>query len=116
MYLYEVDGSRLIPILIGIFEAATLDRSLKGVSLPRPLTHDAFAASIRLLGGEVQDVIIDRLENRVYYTSAAIRYQGGLLLLDLRPSDALVLALLFDCPVFIADRVLDQIDRQGNIK
>jgi hypothetical protein len=116
IYLKEVDRSRLVPVLIGIFEATMLDRTLKGLSTPRPLTHDAFAASIRLLGGEVQDVIIDRLENHVYYASARIRNQGGLLPLDVRPSDAFVLALLFDCPIFIADPVLDQIDRQGNIK
>jgi hypothetical protein len=51
VYLHEVDGDRVFPLLIGIFEATSLDRRLKGYDSPRPLTHDAWADSIRLLGG-----------------------------------------------------------------
>jgi hypothetical protein len=109
IYLHEVDGSRRFPILIGIFEATSLDRNLKRYPSPRPLTYDAFAASIRLLGGELQDVIIDRLENHCYYANARIRNRDALALLDLRPSDAFNLAVLCDCPIFVADRVLAQI-------
>jgi hypothetical protein len=116
VYLQEVDGDRRFPLLIGIFEATSLDRMLKEYESPRPLTHDAFAASIRLLGGEVQDVVVDRLEDRIYFASARIRHQGRLLLLDIRPSDALALAVLSDRPIFIGDGVLDQIDFQGDNK
>ena len=116
IYLHTLDERHLVPITTGIFEATALDRILKGYPSPRPLTHDTFAASIRLLGGEVQDVVIQRLEDRIYYVNARIRAQGNLLLLDLQPSDALVLAVLFDCPIVVADEVLSQTDRQGNIK
>jgi uncharacterized protein len=114
VYLREVDGARWTPILTGIFEATTLDRNLKGYTSPRPLTHDAMAAAIRLLGGEVQDVVINRLENHTYYADIRIRKQDDLLLLDVRPSDAFVLAILFDRPIFFTHQVLDQVDRQAS--
>jgi bifunctional DNase/RNase len=116
VYLQEVDGTRFFPMLTGIFEATSLDRRFKGYDSPWPLTHDALAAGIRLLGGEVQDVLIDRLENHNYFASARIRHQGRLLLLDMRPSDAFTLAVLSDCPIFIGEGVLDQIDFEGKNK
>jgi uncharacterized protein len=116
VYLHEVGGRRFFPLLIGIFEATSLHRRLRGDMSPRPLTHDAWADTIRLLGAEIQAVVIERLENRIYFTTALIRHEGRMLDLDLRPSDAFILAILFDCPILIADEVLDQIDVGGNIK
>jgi len=116
VHLREADGSRRIPILIGIFEAMSLARRLKGESYPRPLTHDAIAAAIRLLGGEVQDVVIDRLERHCYFANVRIWVQGDLRLLDVRPSDGFILAILFGCPIFFTDQVLDKIDQKGSIE
>jgi uncharacterized protein len=115
VFLCEVDGTRRFPMLIGIFEATSLDRCLKRFPSPRPLTHDALAASIRLLGGEVQDVIIDRFENGCYAANARIRQRENLLLLDIRPSDGFNLAVLCNCPIFVADRVLSQLAQQDGI-
>jgi len=109
VYLYEVGGTRVFPLLVGIFEATSLDRNLKGYPSPRPLTHDAFAAAIRLMGGELQRVVIHRFETHIHYAEAGIRANGRLLQLDIRPSDAFTLAVIFDCPIFVADRVLEQI-------
>jgi hypothetical protein len=114
VYLREVDGPRRVPVLTGFFEATSLERTLKGTPSPWPLTHDSMAAAIRLLGGEVQDVLVDRFEKRTYYSTVRIRRGGDLLPLDVRPSDAFVLALLFDCPIFFTDQVLEQWDQQGN--
>jgi uncharacterized protein len=116
VYLHEVDGKRLFPLLIGIFEATSLHRRLRGDVSPRPLTHDAWADTIRLFGAHLEAVAVQRLANSVYFTTARIRHQGRLLDLDLRPSDAFILALLFECPIFVAEEVLDQIDAGGNIK
>jgi uncharacterized protein len=116
VYLYAVDGSRLAPMTMGIFEATSLARKLNGYPTPRPLTHDAFADCIQLLGGELQDIVIHRLDHHIYYANARIVQQNELVLLDLRPSDAYILAVHCGCPIFIADQVLDQIDQQGNVK
>jgi bifunctional DNase/RNase len=113
VYLRAADGPRRVPILIGVFEATSLDRTLKRYESPRPLTHDAMAAAIRLLGGEVKDVVVHRLENQVYYSNVHILRQGDMLSLDVRPSDGFVLAILFDRPIFFTDEVLEQVDRQA---
>src|SRR5688500_14587404 len=54
--LREVDGERSFPIVIGIFEATSIDRRVRGISSPRPLTHDLIAGVIDQLGGDFQDV------------------------------------------------------------
>lgn len=113
IYLREADGSRRIPVLLGYFEATAIDRTLKGLEAPRPLTHDAMAAAIRLLGGEVQDVVVNHLESGTYHSNVRIRKHTELLTLDVRPSDGFVLALLFGRPIFFTNEVLEQVDRQG---
>ena len=57
IYLREVDGDRQFPILIGIFEATSIDRRVKDYEPPRPLTHDLLVNSIEILGGELDSVV-----------------------------------------------------------
>lgn len=117
IYLVEVEGTRVVPIITGFFEATALDRKLRGYRSPRPLTHDAFADSIRLLGGEPQHILVHSLKQQHgskqpwYYSEAVIRASGRLVELDLRPSDAFNLALALDCPIFFAEQVLAQIQQ-----
>src|SRR5262249_56408913 len=59
--LKEVDGDRSFPIVIGIFEATSIDRRVKGIANPRPLTHDLVASAVESLGGELQDVFVNDL-------------------------------------------------------
>jgi bifunctional DNase/RNase len=113
VFLREAGGQRTVPILVGIFEATSLDRRIKGVTSPRPSTYDAMATIIRTFGGEVQDVIIDKFEDHTYYAKVRMRHGNDLLVVDIRPSDAFVLAIDFDCPVFFVDKVLDQWTEKG---
>src|SRR5713226_1041131 len=64
--LREVEGDRSFPIVIGIFEATSIDRRVKGMPSPRPLTHDLVAAVIDQMGGELQDVYINELKEHTY--------------------------------------------------
>ena len=57
IYLREVDGPRMFPILIGIFEATSIDRCVKGIAKPRPLTHDLVVNAVHNLGGEFESVV-----------------------------------------------------------
>jgi bifunctional DNase/RNase len=109
VYLREVGGTRFFPILIGIFEATCLDRNLKGFQPPRPLTHDALADAIDALGGEVQDILISRVENYCYFTDLRIRHNGELVLVDMRPSDAFILAVIENKPIFVSNELLAKI-------
>src|SRR5436305_9301789 len=56
--LKEVDGERSFSIMIGIFEATSIDRRVKKMNSPRPLTHDLVASVVESLGGELRDIYI----------------------------------------------------------
>jgi bifunctional DNase/RNase len=114
VFLSEVDGTRQFSIVIGTFEATSLDRKLKSYRSPRPQTHNAFADCIRLLGGDLQYVLVHHLEGQTYYTDGLIRANGRLLVLDMRPSDAFNLALEFGRPIFFAEQVLERIAQSSD--
>lgn len=110
IFLREVEGEREFPILIGLFEATSIDRCVQGEEPPRPLTHDLLKSTIEALGGELQDVIIHKLEEHTYFASIRIRRDGELIEVDSRPSDAVALAVHYDphLPIYVADEVLDE--------
>src|ERR1700690_2666694 len=85
--LREVDGERSFPIVIGIFEATSIDRRVKGIPSPRPLTHDLITAIVEQLGGEIQDIVISDLEDHTYFARLRVRKEGELVEVDCRPSD-----------------------------
>jgi len=104
--LQEVGGLARLPLVAGIYEATSLDRKLRGVPSPRPLTHDVIVQSITALGGVVQDVLFNDLRDFTYYAKVRIQHRSGLVELDVRPSDALNVAVIAGVPVFIAERIL----------
>lgn len=110
VFLREVDGERSFPILIGIFEATSIDRRVQGHIPPRPLTHDLLKNVIHEMGGELQDVVITNLVEHTYYAVLRIRLNGELVEVDSRPSDAIALAAHFDphLPIYVDDEVIDQ--------
>ena len=110
IFLREVEGGRSFPILIGLFEATSIDRRVKGEIPPRPLTHDLIKSSIEALGGELQDVVIHTLEDHTYFASLRVSRDGELVEIDARPSDAVALAVHFTphLPIYVASEVLDQ--------
>ena len=114
IYLKEVDGDKTFPILIGIFEATSIDRRVKNYQSPRPLTHDLLVRCVEQMGGEVQDVIINELRDHTYYARLRIRFEGDLIDVDARPSDAIALALRARCQIRVAEKVIAQAARDGN--
>ena len=110
IYLREVDGDRQFPIVIGIFEATSIDRRVKGIQTPRPLTHDLIVSIIEHLGGELDSVVISELREGTYYAELRVRREGELIPIDSRPSDAIAVAVTCDppLPIFVAEDVLDE--------
>lgn len=115
VFLKEADGSRQFPIVIGVFEAASIDRYVKGLTTKRPMTHDLVRSTIEAMGGTIQDIYIHRLESNTYYASIRIRRGEELIEIDSRPSDAIAVALAGTPPVeiFIEESVLDQAIRSS---
>jgi hypothetical protein len=116
IYLKEIDGERTFPILIGIFEATSIDRRVKGFTTPRPLTHDLVVNVVENLGGELQDVMISELKEHTYYARLRVRREGELIEIDARPSDAIAIAVTCDppLPIYVSEDVLnDVLGEQG---
>ncbi len=107
--LREVEGERSFPIVIGIFEATSIDRRVKGMPSPRPLTHDLVASVIENMGGELRDIFISELREHTYYAKLRIRLDGEMVEVDSRPSDALALAVTAKVPIYVAEDVLDEV-------
>ena len=107
--LREVEGERSFPIVIGIFEATSIDRRIKGMPSPRPLTHDLVASVIENMGGELRDVFISELREHTYYAKLRIRIDGEMVEVDSRPSDAIALAVTAKVPIYVAEDVLDEV-------
>jgi uncharacterized protein len=110
--LREVGGERTLPIVCGIFEATSMDRKLKQMASPRPLTFDAWANTIAALGGELQDAFLTELHDHVYFARLRIRQRAPvnrLVEIDVRPSDALTMAIHHRVGFFIKDQVLAEV-------
>ena len=107
--LREVDGERSFPIVIGIFEATSIDRRVKNMPSPRPLTHDLVTNVIEQLGGDIQDVVISELKEHTYFAKLRIRHEGELIEIDSRPSDAIALAVTAKVPIYVAEDVLGEV-------
>lgn len=107
--LREVEGERTFPIVIGIFEATSIDRRVKNMPSPRPLTHDLVAAVIDTMGGELRDIFISDLREHTYYAKIRIRMNGEMMEVDSRPSDAIALAVTAKVPIYVAEDVLEEV-------
>lgn len=107
--LREIEGERSFPIVIGIFEATSIDRRVKRMASPRPLTHDLLNNVIEEMGGEIQDIVISELREHTYYAKLRVRHEGELLEVDCRPSDAIAVAVTARVPIYVAEDVLNEV-------
>ncbi len=109
--LREKDSERAFPIVIGIFEAAAIDRKLNDRTVPRPMTHDLLESIIRQLGAKLERVIVNDLRDNTFYARLHLRKDsdGELVDVDSRPSDAIALAVRMDVPVFVEEQVFDKL-------
>ena len=112
IFLKEVDGERMFPIVIGFFEASSIERRVKNIATQRPLTHDLLANTIDLLGGDLQDIYINELREHTYFAKLRIRHEGELIEVDSRPSDAIALAVTVDVPIYVSEDILDEVGQQ----
>ena len=111
IFLKEVDGSRAFPILIGIFEATSIDRRVKGFQAPRPLTHDLLVQMCEQLGGTLESVVIHDLKDQTYFAKLCVRREGELVEIDARPSDAIAVAVTCNphLPIYVSEGVLGEV-------
>jgi uncharacterized protein len=109
--LKEVDGERKFPIVIGNHEAMAIDRRLKGIPTPRPMTHDLLASVIEQLGGKIERIEINSLLDHTFFARIIIRRDGQMTDIDSRPSDAIALGIATMVPIYVSEQVLDEVCR-----
>lgn len=107
--LKEVDGDRKFPIVIGNDVAYAIDRRLKGIAHPRPLTHDLLANVIEELGGQIEQIEINNLEEHTFFARIHIRRENDVFKIDSRPSDAIALGVATNVKIYVAEHVLDEV-------
>ncbi len=106
--LKEVDGERAFPILIGNPEAIAIDRRLKGIPAPRPMTHDLLANVIKSLGADLESIEITNLHSTTYFAKLNLLQNGKKIAIDSRPSDAIALGISTNVQILVADHVIEQ--------
>ena len=109
VWLREKGGVRTFPILIGIFEAAAIDRVVREIQTPRPLTHDLMANVIAALDATLDRIVVSSLQSHTFYAQLVLHTKGSALEVDSRPSDAIALAVRLGAPIFIEEDVLDAV-------
>jgi len=108
LVLAEEEGERRIPIIIGGVEAQSIAIKLEGLTPPRPLTHDLFMNFAKAFNIEIVEVIIYKLEEGIFYSELVCERESETLHIDSRTSDAVALALRFNCPIYTYDEIMDK--------
>lgn len=106
MVLAEENGDRRIPIIIGPVEAQSIAIQLEGLKPPRPLTHDLFKQMASAFDIQFLEVIIYKLEEGIFYSELVCMRDDKQIVIDSRTSDAVALALRFDCPIYTTEEIL----------
>jgi bifunctional DNase/RNase len=107
MVLEEIDGPRLLPIWIGLYEGGAIGMALAGQQFPRPLTHDLFVNVVNELSGKIKHVVITELKDSTFFAEVCFVKDNQDIVIDARPSDSVALAVRVNCPILVNDQVFD---------
>jgi bifunctional DNase/RNase len=105
--LKDMQGERVLPIWVGIFEANAIALQIENVATPRPMTHDLLRNVIKDLDGAVERVVVCDLRDNTFYAVIYLTVRGESVAIDARPSDAIALALRTRSPILVEDTVID---------
>jgi bifunctional DNase/RNase len=105
--LKDVGSDVVLPIWVGIFEANAIALELEKTATPRPMTHDLMRNMARNLNAAVRKVVVSELRDDTFYAIIWLEQAGETVAMDARPSDAIALALRWDCPIYVNRDVLE---------
>ena len=106
LVLGEINGRRRLPIIIGSFEAQAIAIEIEKMTPSRPLTHDLFKSFAEAYHISIQEVIIYNLVDGIFYSKLICTDGKKSLEIDARTSDAIALAVRFDCPIYTYEFIL----------
>jgi len=105
--LGEVNGKRRLPVVIGGFEAQAIAVAMEQIAPNRPLTHDLFKNTLESFDIDLQEVVINNLLDGVFYAKLVCLKDGEEFEIDSRTSDAIAMAVRFDCPIYTFEFIMD---------
>src|ERR1700751_4167045 len=105
--LKDIASDLVLPIWVGIFEANAIALELEKTTTPRPMTHDLMQNMARGLNAEIRKVVVSELREDTFYAVIWMDHAGETVAMDARPSDAIALALRWDCPIYVNREVLE---------
>lgn len=108
LILGEVGGKRRLPIIIGGFEAQAIAIELEKMKPSRPLTHDLFKSFADKYKIKIQEVIIDKFREGIFFAKLLCEKEGVSTEIDARTSDAVALAIRFHCPIFTDEKIMTE--------
>lgn len=107
--LKEKKGSKLLPIVIGINEAAAIKMKFGGFTSPRPLTHDLLKSLIDNLEAKLERIVIDKLIDSTFHAKLVLKTgRGAIREVDARPSDSIALAVRANASIFVEEEVINK--------
>ncbi|MCE8422536.1 MAG: bifunctional nuclease family protein [Candidatus Methanoperedens sp.] len=108
LVLLEDETMRIMPIYIGLSEAVSINSALNHEIPPRPMTHDLFISLLDRTCSKIDDVLIDELNEGVYYARMSVSMNGDHFELDARPSDCIAIALRCGSPIHVRDSIISE--------
>lgn len=108
LILSEVSGERKLPIIVGQFEAQAIAIPLEGINTERPMTHDLFVLFGKKLNFTISEVFIHLLKEGVFYATLVCENTEEKINIDCRTSDAIAIAVRYNCPIFTTEDILEQ--------
>ena len=108
LILGDKHSTRRLPIVIGDNEAQAIALGMEEMKSSRPLTHDLFKKFAECYGVDLLEVVITRFLEGVFYAMLVCKQGDEINMIDARPSDAIALAVRFNCPISAYDKVMDE--------
>jgi bifunctional DNase/RNase len=106
--LEEQDGPRMLPIWIGAAEASSIAAHLHDRPPPRPNFHDLAKRVIQSVEAQLVRVVVTELRDGTYYATLELRTNGKIVAIDVRPSDAIAVAVRLDAPILVREGLFEQ--------
>ena len=106
--ILSIGNDTCLPIYIGLFEAMSIHSALNNEIPPRPLTHDLFVEFLKQFGISLKSLVIDSLEDGVYYASMILLQDHHELTIDCRPSDGIAIGIRCQAGIMVEEEVVLQ--------
>jgi len=106
--LKDLEGERVLPIWVGIFEANAIALEIEKISTPRPMTHDLIKNILEGLDASINHIFVSDLKDNTFYALISVNIGGSNVDIDSRPSDAIAVALRVNAPILVSTKVIEE--------